>query len=263
MLGTLMLTLALSWVQVSSDTYIVKSSAGEERAKRVLKELEGFHQLIGATLVFRNTELPELPIEVLLIGDQETLKELEPVYDRRKISVAGFYQAGQDRDFIVLSGLIFPETLTRIVYHELTHYFLARGLGRAPTWLNEGLAEYFSTAEVRDEEISLGALSTDRLQLLRTSRMLALRECFSVDTSSVQYNEDSKASVYYAQAWAFIHYLMHGEHAARFKQYLTALQKGDANLLEYLSVNERTLEAGFQNYLKTIQQRPVRNVVKV
>jgi len=258
-----MLTLALSWVQVSSDTYIVKSSAGEERAKRVLKELEGFHQLIGATLVFRNTELPELPIEVLLIGDQETLKELEPVYDRRKISVAGFYQAGQDRDFIVLSGLVFPETLTRIVYHELTHYFLARGLASAPTWLNEGLAEYFSTAEVRDDEISLGALSTDRLQLLRTSRMLALKEFFSVNTSSVHYNEDSKASVYYAQAWAFIHYLMHGEHAPRFKQYLTAMQKADANLLEYLGVNERTLESGFQNYLKTIPQRPARNVVKV
>ena len=67
-------TLFLSWVQVSSDTYIVKSSAGEDRARRVLRELEGFHQLIGSTLVFRNTELPELPIEVLLIGDEKTMK---------------------------------------------------------------------------------------------------------------------------------------------------------------------------------------------
>ena len=74
MLGTLALSLFLSWVQVSSETYIVKSSAGEERAKRVLTELERFHQLVG-TLVFRNTELPELPIEVLLIGDEQTLKD--------------------------------------------------------------------------------------------------------------------------------------------------------------------------------------------
>jgi hypothetical protein len=47
MFGTLVFSLLLSWVQVSSDTYIVKSSAGEERARRVLKELEGFHNLIG------------------------------------------------------------------------------------------------------------------------------------------------------------------------------------------------------------------------
>src|SRR4026209_1954473 len=99
MVGTLALSLFLSWIQVSSETYIVKSSAGEERAKRVLKELEGFHQLIGTTLVFRNTELPELPIEVLLIGDEPTMKELEPEYRGRKVPVAGFFQAGQDRDF--------------------------------------------------------------------------------------------------------------------------------------------------------------------
>src|SRR5262245_24118118 len=124
MTAGVVLALFLSWIQVSSDTYIVKSSAGEERAKRVLKELEGFHQLIGTTLVFRNTELPELPIEVLLVGDEATLKELEPEYSGRKIPVAGYFQAGPDRDFIVLSGRVFPETLTSVVYHELTHYFL-------------------------------------------------------------------------------------------------------------------------------------------
>src|ERR671925_576502 len=153
MLGTLALSFFLSWVQVSSDTYIVKSSAGEERARRVLKELEHFHQLIG-TLVFRNTELPELPIEVLLIGDEQTMKELEPQFNGRKVAVAGYYQRGTDRDFIVLSGRVFPDTLTSVVYHELTHYFVGRALAARPAWLNEGLAEYFSTAEIHDDEIA-------------------------------------------------------------------------------------------------------------
>ncbi len=263
MLGSVVFSLFLSWIQVSSDTYIVKSSAGEERARRVLKELEGFHQLVGTTLVFRSTELPELPIEVLLVGDEQTLKELEPEYNGRKVAVAGYYQGGPDRDFIVLSGRVFPETLTSVVYHELTHYFIARGLRSHPTWLNEGLAEYFSTAEIRDDEISLGAISNDRLQLLKTSSMLSLKNFFEVDSSSSYYNESSKASVYYAQAWAFMHYMMHGEHAARFRQYLAALQKGDANLLQYLNVNERDLELGFQNYLKAFVQRSTRTIVKV
>src|SRR5215813_11436374 len=158
MVGTLVFSLFLSWVQVSSDTYIVKSSAGEERATRVLQELEAFHQLVGSRF-FRNAELPELPIEVLLVGDEATLKELQPEYNGRKISVAGFYQRGQDRDFIVLSDRVFSSTLTNVVYHELTHYFVARALASRPTWLNEGLAEYFAAAEIRDDEISLGAVS--------------------------------------------------------------------------------------------------------
>ena len=163
MLGSIAISLFLSWVQVSSDTYIVKSSAGEERARRVLRELERFHQLVG-TLVFRNTELPELPIEVLLIGDEQTMKELEPEYNGRKVAVAGYYQRGTDRDFIVLSGRVFPETLTSIVYHELTHYFIGRALNVRPTWLNEGLSEYFAVADIREDAIALGGLSADRIR---------------------------------------------------------------------------------------------------
>ena len=256
------LSLFLSWVQVSSDTYVVKSSAGEERGRRVLRELEGFHQLVG-TLVFRSTELPELPIEVLLIGDDQTMKELAPEYNGRKIAVAGYYQRGQDRDFIVLSGRVFPETLTSVVYHELTHYFLGRALVHRPAWLNEGLAEYFATADIREDEISLGALSVERLQLLKTNSPLPLKAFFAVDSNSPYYNESFKANVFYAQAWAFVYFLMHGEYADRFKRYVEALTKGEAHLLDYLNVSERDLELGFLSYLKVFMQYSSRTHTKV
>src|ERR1051326_6225634 len=66
---TLLLSLALSWGQVHSDVFVVKSSAGLDRAKRVLRELETFREVIGSTLVFQNVVLPELPIEVLVVED--------------------------------------------------------------------------------------------------------------------------------------------------------------------------------------------------
>ena len=262
MVPAVALSLFLSWVQVSSDTYVVKSSAGEERARRVLKELEAFHQLVG-TLIFRSIELPELPIEVLLIGDDQTMKELAPDYNGRKVAVAGYYQRGQDRDFIVLSGQVFPETLTSVVYHELTHYFLSRSLVYRPAWLNEGLAEYFATADIREDEISLGALSMERLQLLKTNAPLPLKTFFAVDSNSPYYNESLKANVFYAQTWAFVYFMMHGEYASRFKRYVEALTQGEANLLDYLNVSERDLELGFLNYLKVFMQYGVRTHAKV
>ena len=261
MLGALAVSLFLSWVQVSSETYIVKSSAGEDRAKRVLRELEHFHQLVG-TLVFRYTELPELPVEVLLIGDEPTMRELEPEYNGRKVAVAGYYQRGTDRDFIMLSGRVFPETLTNVVYHELTHYFLGRALAVRPAWLNEGLSEYFAAAEIRDDTIWLGGLSADRMQLLRTASLIPLKTFFTIDTTSSYYNESAKANVFYVQAWAFVHYLMHGEYASRFKSYIDALATGDANLLEYLGVSERDLESAFSTYVKVSLPRAKRTVVK-
>ncbi|HLH31066.1 MAG TPA: DUF1570 domain-containing protein, partial [Terriglobia bacterium] len=262
MVSTLVFSLFLSWVQVNSDTYIVKSSAGLDKAKHVLKELETFHQLLG-TLAFRNAQLPEIPIEVLLIGDDATMKELAPEYNGRKVPVAGYYQRGDDRDFIVVSGRSDAGPLTNIVYHELSHYFLSRALASRPTWLNEGLADYFATADIRDDEASLGAIPPDRYQVLRTNPLLPLKDLFAVDTSSPYYNESSQAGVFYAEAWAFVHYMMHGEHAARFRQYLEALTKGDANLLRFLNINERELDVSFQNYVKTSIQVTGRKTIKV
>jgi TonB family protein len=262
MVPALVFSVFLSWVQVSSDTYIVKSSAGTDKAQRVLKELESFHQLLGS-LVFRNTELPELPIEVLLIGDEQMMKELEPQYNGRRVSVAGYYQRGEDRDFIVLSGDVAPQISTNVVYHELSHYFLSRALKSRPIWLSEGLAEYFANAEIGEDTVLLGGLSQERFQVLKTTTLLPLRDFFSVDSNSPYYNESSKASIYYAEAWAFVHYMMHGEHSVRFKRYLDALTRGQADLLAYLNINERDLETGFQTYVKIFLERPNRSSVKV
>ena len=263
MLPAVILSFFLSWVQVSSDTYVIKSSAGEDAAKRVLRQLEGFHQLVGS-FVFRSTQLPELPIEVLLIGDEATLKELAPVYQGRKIDVAGYYQRGQDRDFIVLSGRERARNLTGIAYHELTHYFVSRALVNRPAWLSEGLAEYFSTADIRNDRIVLGALSPERLQLLRTERLLPLEQLFAVDSNSPYYNEGRKANVFYAESWAFIYYMMHGDYASTVQ----ALHRGvdeirSKNLLDYLKVKPNELESEFTNYLRLIVQRSRNTTVRI
>src|SRR5207244_1798782 len=84
-------------------------------------------------------------------------------------------------------------TLTSVVYHELTHYFIGRALTVRPTWLNEGLSEYFAVADIRDDAISLGGLSSDRMQLFKTATLLPLKDFFAVDSSSPYYNETPKA----------------------------------------------------------------------
>lgn len=260
MLSVLALSLALAlprpsapaekWVQVQSESFVVKSSVGVDRAKRVLRELETFRQLLGTTVVFHKVELPELPIEVLLIGDEVQLTELAPEYNGQKVRVAGYYQRGQDRDFIVLSANS-SGNLTHVVYHELTHYFLSRSLESRPTWLNEGLAEYFATASIDDENIYLGGLSPERMEILRTGRLIPLKDFFTVDDRSPYYNETTKANAFYAQAWAFTHFMMHGPYKAEFKRYIEALTRSDARFEDFVTADLRKLDGDFDLYMKT------------
>ena len=204
--------------------------------------------------IFDGSKLPELPIEVLLVGDDQTLRELAPEYQGRKVAVDGYYQRAQDRDFIVLSGRVSSKTLTTIAYHELTHYFLSRALTRPPTWLSEGLSQYFSAAAIHNEEINVGAILPEQMQFLRNSRLIPTGEFFAVNTSSPYYNESLKANMFYSQSWAFVHFMMHGEYAPQFKRYLEALSKGDADFLNFMGVSERSLENTFSNYLRVMIQ---------
>jgi TonB family protein len=261
MLSALALSLALSWVQIKSETFVVKSSAGEDRAKRVLTELEAFHQLVGTAVVFQKVRLPELPIEVLIVGDEKQFAELAPEYQGKKLKIAGYYERGQDRDFIVLSGNI-GGNLTHIVYHELTHYFLSRSLQSRSTWLSEGLAEYFSTADIDGDTVYLGGLSPERLQLLKTDRLLPLKEFFAVDDRSPYYNETAKANVFYAQAGAFVHFLTHGVYQDAFRRYLEDLTVRDVEFSDYIKTDVRTLEFEFEGYVKTRMRSVMRQKVK-
>jgi TonB family protein len=256
------LSLALSWVQVQSDSFVVKSSVGEARARRVLSELESFRELIGTTIAFKKVQLPELPVEVLLIGDEDQFRDLSPEYNGKKVKVSGYYERGQDRDFIVLSAAA-TGNLTHVVYHELTHYFLTRSLEPRPAWLNEGLAEYFATAEIDDDTIYLGGLSQLRVNLLKTHRLLPLKDFLSVDDQSPYYNELEKANVFYAQAWAFVHFLTHGPYKDDFGRYLEALGHKEVSFSDYVKADLRTLEIEFGNYLRLGIRAAQRDRVKI
>ena len=258
MFPALAVSLLLSWVQVRSDTFIVRSSAGEDRALQVLQALEAFHQVVGK-LAFERVGPPEIPIEVLVLGSEEETRELAPQYNGRSIPAIGYYQGGEDRDFIVLTGRISPQGSTQVIYHELTHYFIGRLLKSRPVWLNEGLAEYFATTEIRDTNVFLGAPIPERVENLEAQPLLPLTELFAVDHASPYYNERSKANIYYLESWALVHFLLHEGYADNFRQYLDALTRDDASLPDYLGIDLRQLEREFRAYVTSGIRRSQRH----
>ena len=245
-----------SWVQVRSDTFVVKSLMGGEQATEVLAELENFYQIVGGEL-FQGVRTPDLPLEVLVL-DRKEVDSLSPRFEGATISVNGFYQKGIDRDFIVLSADLSGRVSTQVAYHELSHYLISRAMARPPTWLNEGFGEYFGAARIEAGHMEIGTLQTEKLDVLATLPILPLAEFFAVDPSSSYYNEQNKASVFYSQAWAFVHFLMHGPFSDRFADYIGAMRLDDVDLLDYLPVDLDGLERRFRTYLRfSVRSRPL------
>ena len=98
-----------------------------------------------------------------------------------------------------------------------------------PTWLNEGLAEYYSgyRLDTGGKGAIVGRPLAHHVLLLR-ERYMPLSELIAVDESSPLYNEGSKRSIFYAESWALTHYVMTEmpKGAAAINRYIAATAEG-------------------------------------
>ena len=127
---------AAAWSYAASDHFEVYAAGGDRDARDALNYFERvqafFTDFMG--LSPRPGAVTRL---VVFNGD----RQFAP-YRLNEVSTA-FYLAGPDRDFIVMKS--FDENANRIVVHEYAHLVIRHAGLRFPLWLNEGLAEFFST----------------------------------------------------------------------------------------------------------------------
>jgi tetratricopeptide (TPR) repeat protein len=114
---------------------------------------------------------------------------------------AGLYAPGLRQLFIW--NLREREEMMQTVRHEGFHQYLDRIMDNPPLWFNEGLAEYFEEAKVINGKWTTGAVRRDHLALLEKPQPLS--EFLFLDNRAFMKN----AFMDYAEAWAFIHFLLH------------------------------------------------------
>ncbi|MBL8240206.1 MAG: DUF1570 domain-containing protein [Bryobacterales bacterium] len=92
--------------------------------------------------------------------------------------------------------------------HELVHAFLEHNGPRRPLWLEEGLAEFYSTAELDSKGWIIGRAVENHVRVLNERAWLGEREFFEARPDSALREEGRRAGLFYAQAWAVVHYLL-------------------------------------------------------
>ncbi len=102
----------------------------------------------------------------------------------------------------------------RTVRHEGFHQYLDRLVEDAPSWFNEGMAEYYELADLHGGEWKEGQPNGDHVELLREAggRWLPLAKLFALDPDEF-YGEGS--SLHYAQCWLVVHCLRQGPKEAK------------------------------------------------
>jgi tetratricopeptide (TPR) repeat protein len=212
-----------TWTSIRTNNFSLVGNASEKDIRKVATRLEQFRDVFIRLLPGAKFETP-VPTTVIVFKSMGSYKPFNAGNN------AGYFQKGQDVNYITLSAELSAQDPFSVIYHEYVHLLIDNTSGNVPTWFNEGLAEYYSSFSIEeDRKAHLGELISYHLQTLREEKLLPLRTLFAVDHDSPYYNEQGKRGVFYAESWALVHYLVLGNNGQRLPMLGKFLQLIDAN----------------------------------
>lgn len=233
------------WINASTPHFELYTQLDERQAAQALQV---FEQARG---FFLQTNLgPSLADRSLRIIDLASETEYEPYLV--KTGAHACYQRGRRGDYIVMRDL--SPSHFRVAVHEYTHFVVEQAGLKLPIWLNEGLAEFYSTLEPRGNQYLIGRAQAGRLMVLETERRVPLETLFAVDGSSPYYNDPQKMQIFYAESWALTHMLASSPgYTEHFSAFVSAISSGhSASAAFQLAYGRdlRTVEADLDRYLR-------------
>ena len=221
------------WRRVRSETFVAVGNASDADMRAALQEIETFRRALSS---FGLPHLePAASPAIIVFKDDAALAPFRPRDDagRLRQNAVGFFISQPDATYLVLSGRPRGDRgmMFRVTLHEYAHDVLLATFPAIPLWLNEGLAEFYASVSIDNAPgISvIGAPLPERMSVLATRPLLPLEGLVNPIQATDYVSNSTTSSVFYAQSWALVHYLLIGGGAERSNQiegYLEALTRG-------------------------------------
>ncbi len=245
------------WISVRSKNFYLIGNAKDKDIRKVATKLEQFRETFR--LLFPKVKFDQsIATNVVVFKNEKSYKPFLPKRENGKADtgIAGYFQPGEDVNYITLStGGDINETYGTI-FHEYVHFLLNANFGRSviPPWFNEGLAEYYQTFTIEDDQkVFLGNLQENHLYFLNKSELIPLNTFFSIDNYSLHRNGDHSRSIFYAQAWALMHYLIQskqGDNMNKFLNFVMNDVEPEKAFKQAFGSDYSTMENALKKYVK-------------
>jgi tetratricopeptide (TPR) repeat protein len=239
------------WISLTADEFQFISNASPNATLEIARNMLRMRASVGQ--VTRLTVRSTLPTKVFIFSNERAFAGYrDAVLQRKTEGVIGVFAHGQSGNFILIRGDV--DEVDRTIYHELTHYFVRNTAADLPLWLNEGLAEYYSTFHVAGQSLHIGRPVAEHVLWLRQNSLIPFRDLFAMTDKSRDYNEGQRQGVFYAQSWALTHYLMiDNDRRVKLARFLSGLSAGksvDEAFQSAFAMKYEELEQDLRNYVR-------------
>jgi tetratricopeptide (TPR) repeat protein len=248
------------WKRITAGDLIAVGDASENDLRESLLAIEQFRAMLRE-LFPRVRFADNVPTVLVVFKNDDALHRFKPrdARGRRIETVAGYFFASADANFMVLGNWREREATLEILLHEYTHYVMYRNTRRLPYWLNEGLAEFYSTfrTNYRDGRSVIGRAPPGHAALVAQQPLIPLAQLLRDEHVGRILQEGRRVGMLYAQSWALVHYLNMGRRGqpGTIGEYLRALENNapEDAFTSTFKVSLAEMEDGLRRYMRQFQ----------
>jgi len=240
------------WVEVRSPNFSVVTDAGERRGRDVALRFEQMRSAFGTLMTKATVNIP-VPLQIVAFRNTKEMRQVSPLFHGKPTQVAGLFQGGVDRSFIMLDMSVEDPWTT--VFHEYAHQLMNGNVqAESDPWFEEGFAEYFSSIEVDGKEAHIGKIPRDDYLILQQVGLMKVADLFKVAHYSETYNENGNSRTsFYVESGLLVHYIYDNQLLPKVASYLELkwtkhLSVEDA-IQQAFGMSAEQLDKTLRNYL--------------
>jgi tetratricopeptide (TPR) repeat protein len=245
------------WTEIRSPHFVVLTNGTAGDGRRVAKEFEQMRGVFAAA--FPNMRLEtSAPLLIFAPRDGHSMMELTPSqWKGHSPNIAGNFRPGWEKSFAMVRLDADRPGSYQVVYHEYVHSLLHANFRWLPTWLNEGLAEFYGSSRFEDSKIYVGALG-DRTGRVRNALLIPIEKLISENPYKEYRGDDRMIDRFYGESELLVHYFMFGEgmeRGAKLSQFYSKLQQGkdQKSAFQESFGDFKSVEKNFYHYIQSFQ----------
>jgi hypothetical protein len=194
------------WMEIHSPHFSVVTDAGEKRGRDVAVRFEQMRAVFGSLMVKAKVNTP-IPLQIIAFRNGKELRQFTPIWQGKSTELAGLFQGGSDRCFIMLDMSV--ENPWQVVFHEYAHQLMNGTLPvQLDPWFEVGFAEYFRSIVVDGKEADVGRIPDDEYYVLEHNGWMKIADLLRVQQYSKTYNESGDhRTVFYAESGMLVHFI--------------------------------------------------------
>lgn len=244
------------WREIRSPHFRVITNGSEGAARRVANAFEQMRSVIASEFPGYRIA-PPAPLLILAPSDEPTTKNLVPSFwQHGGPKPAGVFFHGWEKEYALvrLDAVGSSADPFAIVYHEYTHSLLHLNFRWLPTWLDEGLAEFYGFTRFEKEHTYIGAPPRNARYMSILYRRPSMPLGAFIEKRGSFSKDEEDTQLFYAQSWALTHFLSLSEGmggGARLNHFFNELQHGTDQQKAFQETfgDFKTVQKNFDQYL--------------